>query len=257
MWPPKFAFDWQGRADESDAARTRAPVTARGMLKWALIVGALSLVLFVSFPKLDLACAQLFYVGNHQFIGKSLILTEGLRLAFSIAFYVVCGIAAVGLFIAIQRGTHWFGLGPSKWVYVALCLLTGPLIVTNIGLKDHWGRARPRDVVEFSGAKAFTPAFPPAKQCDYNCSFVSGEASAIFIVLFAAALLFRPYSRRLVASGVVLGGLAGLIRMTQGGHFLSDVVFAGVFMAITAATLQILFETIEADRLPSTKPGVV
>jgi lipid A 4'-phosphatase len=78
---------------------------------------------------------------------------------------------------------------------------------------------------------------------------VSGEASSIFIVLFAAALLFKSRSRNLVAAGIVLGSLAGLVRMAQGGHFLSDVVFAGVFMAMTAAGIQLLFEALESERL--------
>jgi lipid A 4'-phosphatase len=50
----------------------------------------------------------------------------------------------------------------------------------------------------------------------------------------------------MVVLGMVLGSLAGLVRIAQGGHFLSDVVFAGVFMAMTAALLQLLFETIQS-----------
>jgi lipid A 4'-phosphatase len=50
----------------------------------------------------------------------------------------------------------------------------------------------------------------------------------------------------MIALSVVLGSLAGLTRIAQGGHFLSDVVFAGVFMALTTACLQLLFDTIRA-----------
>jgi lipid A 4'-phosphatase len=139
---------------------------------------------------------------------------------------------------------------------MAICLITGPLVVANIGLKDHWGRARPRDVIEFSGTKAFTPPFPPANQCESNCSFVSGEASSTFIVLFAAAFLFAPYSRRFVAAGIILGALTGLIRMAQGGHFLSDVIFAGVMMAITAAGIKIVFDALEGGKAHTAQRGV-
>jgi hypothetical protein len=31
-----------------------------------------------------------------------------------------------------------------------------------------------------------------------------------------------------------------LIRISQGGHFLSDILFAGIFMALTASALHIL-----------------
>ena len=128
-----------------------------------------------------------------------------------------------------------------------MCLLTGPLVVANIGLKDHWGRARPRDVIEFGGAKAYTPPFPPSDQCQYNCSFVSGEASSIFITFFAVALLVPVLRREMVLAGVALGALAGLTRIAQGGHFLSDVVFAGIIMAATAGVIRLAFDQLVAS----------
>jgi lipid A 4'-phosphatase len=256
MWAPKFAFDWHDRTDEGDDTVIPPPVTANAMLRWALIVGAIALVIFVCAPKIDLAFADLFYRGNHEFLGKQFLLIPVIRWIFIIFFYLVCAVTLIGLVQAVRTGRPWLDLGLNKWLFVALCLITGPLVVANIGFKDHWGRARPRDVVEFSGAKAFTAPFPPSRQCDYNCSFVSGEASSTFIVLFAAAMLFRPYSRRFVTLGIILGGLTGLIRMAQGGHFLSDVIFAGVLMAITAASLHIFLETLEAHRATPAKPGV-
>jgi lipid A 4'-phosphatase len=38
----------------------------------------------------------------------------------------------------------------------------------------------------------------------------------------------------LLAAGTVCGFAAGLVRIAQGAHFLSDVIFAGIFMAMTA-----------------------
>ena len=40
-----------------------------------------------------------------------------------------------------------------------------------------------------------------------------------------------------MAAAVAAGSIAGLIRMGEGGHFLSDVVFAGVFMALDVALM--------------------
>ena len=37
----------------------------------------------------------------------------------------------------------------------------------------------------------------------------------------------------LVATGTVMGLAAGAVRMAQGGHFFSDVIFAGVAMALS------------------------
>jgi lipid A 4'-phosphatase len=256
MWAPKFAFDWHERDIDGDESDVERNVTARAMLRWALIVGAVALALFVCVPQIDLACAEFMYRGDHQFVGKDLTLIPLTRFAFNAFFYLTCTITVVGLVMTARYARPWLDLSIAKWLFVTLCLITGPLVVANIGLKDHWGRARPRDVIEFGGAKAFTAPFPPSLQCDYNCSFVSGEASSIFIVFFAAALLSRANSRRFVAFGVVLGSLAGLMRMAQGGHFLSDVVFAGVLMAITAAGIRILFETLESERVRPIEPGV-
>ncbi len=241
MWAPKFAFNWHERTEDGDKTVTRPPVTATTMLRGALVIGALALLLFVLVPDLDLAVTRLFYLGDHHFSGNGGILFPVLRQAFQIFFYLTCAVTLVGLVVAARNA--------KPWLFVAVCLITGPLVVTNIGFKDHWGRARPRDVVEFAGAKAFSPPFPPAEQCDYNCSFVCGEASSIYLVMFAAALLFRSRSRKFVALGILFGSLAGLTRIAQGGHFLSDVVFAGVLMAITAAIIRLMFETLEAERV--------
>ena len=246
MWAPKFAFDAYAPVDSEKAARPR--VTAVGMLQWALVIGAIAFVVFLCFPGIDLAGADLFYVGNRHFIGSRIELVSLIRFAFNVFFYLTCTITVVGLIMTARKNKPWLELTLGKWLFIALCLITGPLVVANIGFKDHWGRARPRDVIEFAGSKAFTAPFLPSAQCDYNCSFVSGEASSIFIVLFAAALLSQYRSRDFVALGIVLGGLAGLMRMAQGGHFLSDVIFAGVLMAITAAGIRILFETLAAER---------
>jgi lipid A 4'-phosphatase len=94
------------------------------------------------------------------------------------------------------------------------------------------GRARPDEVTHFGGARTFTPAFVPADQCESNCSFVSGHAAFVFGG-FAVALVARR-RRATTLLVAVLGGLAGLGRMLQGAHFLSDIVFAGVFMYAVA-----------------------
>jgi lipid A 4'-phosphatase len=108
-------------------------------------------------------------------------------------------------------------------------LAVGPGLVVNLGFKDHWGRARPRDVSEFSGERSFTPALQPTDQCERNCSFVAGHPSVVFwlaVLGFAAAA--RRRRNRIFAAAAVLGLVAGFGRIVQGGHFLSDVVFSGI-----------------------------
>jgi lipid A 4'-phosphatase len=45
-------------------------------------------------------------------------------------------------------------------------------------------------------------------------------------------------------AGVLAGLFSGLVRLSQGAHFLSDIVFAGVVMAATVAGIYLLFDLI-------------
>jgi lipid A 4'-phosphatase len=54
---------------------------------------------------------------------------------------------------------------------------------------------------------------------------------------FAVAMLGRRRRAALIGRAILAGSIIGFIRIGQGGHFLSDVVFAGVFMALSVALL--------------------
>jgi lipid A 4'-phosphatase len=215
------------------------------MARRTFYLGAAAVLLFLLVPDLDIAISRLFYDGG-QFIGSTSPLIRALRTVFNLFFALICALTVVGLVVSARPTRSLLSLGFSQWLLLALCLIAGPLVVANVGLKDHWGRARPHTISEFGGTKVFTPPFQPSDQCVRNCSFVSGEASSVYTVFFAGAFLLRRHSRKMIAGGIVLGSLAGLVRIAQGGHFLSDVIFAGILMALTAASLQLLFDTIQS-----------
>lgn len=205
-------------------------------------VGVGAGALFVLVPEIDLIAAKAFYVGGDSFAGSHSVLVPLVRAVFLWTYVAASVLTVAGIGLTFVRRSRWGGLSTVQWLFVALCLSIGPGVVANEIFKDNWGRARPRQIVEFGGDKHFTPALVQAQNCERNCSFVSGEASSIFVLCFAAAALFRRRALLLIGSGVILGSLAGLMRMAQGAHFLSDVVFAGVFMALTVAGLFLLFE---------------
>jgi membrane-associated phospholipid phosphatase len=101
--------------------------------------------------------------------------------------------------------------------------------VTNLILKDHWGRPRPIDVTTFGGDQQFVPWWDPRGACPDNCSFVAGEPSGAFWTLAPAALLPPPWRAPAYGAALVFGAGIGLVRMVGGGHFFTDVVFSGVF----------------------------
>ncbi len=200
----------------------------------AVLAFCVAALLFTALPQADLLASRLFYARDGGFLGSRLEGLRGLRMGFlwlywAFAIFSLCGLLATAL-----GKPGWLRLAPRQWLYVLICLAVGPGLVANVALKDHWGRARPREVAEFGGHRTFTPALMPTNQCARNCSFVSGEASSAYIPFYAVALALPQQRALLLAAGTVAGLSIGLVRMAQGAHFLSDILFAGVFMALTA-----------------------
>ena len=61
-------------------------------------------------------------------------------------------------------------------------------------------------------------------------SFVSNHAAAGFYIVAFAFLLRGQRRRWMYAGGVFLGTAIGMVRVMQGGHFASDIIFAGLIM---------------------------
>jgi lipid A 4'-phosphatase len=221
------------RPDGRSGART-----TWGLWGLTLATGAVAGAVFIAVPEIDLSAARAFYAANAGFVGERLGWVHALRQAFVGLYVGTIALCLVGL-AQIWRGRlQWLQLGKAQWLFLAACLAAGPGLVANLVFKDHWGRARPRQIAEFGGSKAFTPPLLIARQCKRNCSFVSGEAASTYVTLYAAAAVVPQWSGALIVAGTVGGLATGLVRMAQGGHFLSDVVFAGVFMALTVLVLR-------------------
>src|SRR5690606_563997 len=90
-------------------------------------------------------------------------------------------------------------------------------------------------------------------QCQANCSFVSGEASASFWLVAFAFVVPRRW-RAGTAIGTLAFALAiSINRMAFGGHFLSDVVLAwGLTLVAILATYAVVF----ADRVKAARAAV-
>lgn len=215
----------------------------------ACATGLLAAFLFSAFPEIDLWTSHIFYGEDGAFAFSRPSLGADIRDLLRVGFALVCTAAVAG-FISLGFFGHKLGtLGLAGWAYIALCAAIGPGLVANLGFKDHWGRARPSQIVEFGGTKTFTPPLQRTDQCENNCSFISGEASNYFMIGFAFAYLASgAMRRRLFMIAIAAGSFAGLIRIGGGGHFLSDVVFSGVFMALVCAGLARLMLERESAR---------
>ena len=197
------------------------------------VAGIVAAILFSVFPEIDLQFGRLFWEPDWGFLGNHNPRVAQLRWIFIVFYFACIALAIFGFLRTRGRRRVWLSLGLPQWLFLAVCLGVGPGLVANLLLKDQWGRARPKHVAEFGGEKAFTPALVPGRECRRGCSFISGEAASVFVPFYAAALVLPQWSLLLVSAGSAAGLCTGLLRISQGAHFLSDVIFAGVFMALT------------------------
>jgi lipid A 4'-phosphatase len=196
-------------------------------------------LLFVYVPEIDLWAAGLFYDQYHGFIlaRHQLAFVPTITKIFVVASCVLLTVNAVRM-NSLGAATPIVA-SPRTIIFLLFSLGLGPGLFVNTILKDHWGRARPVQIKQFGGDRRFTAAFALSDQCGKNCSFVSGDAA---IGYYGLAFLFIARRRRvIIALTALLSGTAiGLIRMAQGTHFLSDVIFSGVFTFLVAWLLYFL-----------------
>lgn len=183
--------------------------------------------------------SHLFYSEEKGFALHQTFSVELLRNFFKFIYIVGVIFSFSGSTILLAYSGRQFSPLTAKWLFVFLCISVGPGLVANVIFKQNWGRARPVHIEEFGGTKKFTLPMIRANECNGgNCSFVSGEASNIYSVFFGLALVSKSLMRRRMLQFALIGGTAaGFVRIAQGKHFLSDVIFAGIFMWITALLL--------------------
>jgi membrane-associated PAP2 superfamily phosphatase len=205
----------------------------RSGLLIAVALAAVVGLLFGIFPSLDLDLERPFYDPAAASIGGFWALYVPLLNRLRDLARVISGLlvapavlAVIGKLVAPRRPM----LIPGRAAVLLISTLAlGPGLLTNLILKDHWGRPRPIDVSAFAGELQFKPWWDPRGDCPDNCSFVAGEPSGAFWTLAPAALVPPPWRAPATAVALVFGAGIGLVRMAAGGHFFTDVVFSGFF----------------------------
>ena len=176
----------------SVASRSRKALASRSLprlyFEGAAIVGVLATTVFLFNPGIDILVSGVFYSGD-GFLGAQDLGARSVRLALIWMTNAAVAVCLAGLLVTSLFRRAWLTLRFSQWLFLAVCYAVGPGVVANLIFKDHWGRARPKDIVEFGGEKAFSLPLIPSDQCLSSCSFLSSETSSVFMVLFAAALV--------------------------------------------------------------------
>lgn len=153
----------------------------------------------------------------------------------------ILGAAALVLFIAT-----FIKPALARWrksaAFLVLLLLLGPGALVNSAFKDHWGRPRPREVVQFGGTRQFHHPWERG-EAGNGKAFPSGHGAAAFYLampFFALRRLKPQMAAWIYCGGMVYGILMGIARISQGGHFASDILWSWGVVHLTAVTLYYL-----------------
>ena len=186
-------------------------------------------ILFVAFPQIDLAFSALFYDPvSGDWAGADSAVATSIYGIFRYIPYLLVPVLLFSVLIAfmpISADKRPDLKSRRLLVFLLVTLLAGPGILVHSVFKEGFDRARPKNVEQFDGKKTFTPAFVINDTCKKGCnSFVSGHAAMGFW-LMTLGWVFS--SRRWFWAGVATGLVLSATRIVQGGHFLSDTLFAG------------------------------
>jgi lipid A 4'-phosphatase len=197
----------------------------------AIVLVLLTLVTGVLFAvtDLDLVTVRPFY--HPELEGPWPVANDPLWLLFyRSAPWITGSLAVAGVVLLItgvvrerSRRLRLYG------TFILLCVILGPGLIINLVLKDHWGRARPRQLVEFGGSSEYSQPLVPFQES--GKSFPCGHCSVGYLYGIGWWVWRRNHPQLAAASlaaGLVMGTLLGIGRMTDGGHYLSDAVWSAL-----------------------------
>lgn len=203
---------------------------------WLVLVVLLGVTALIAATGADLAAAAHFYQAGAWPIGEQF----PWKLLYRLDRYPALVLAIFGLGAACYSyyRPHW-----RSWrrqgLFLALLLTLGPGLLVNATFKDHWGRPRPRDLIQFGGKKVFLQPWQPGVDGDGR-SFPSGHASAAFYMM-SPYFIYRKrkprIARRWLMGGMTFGVFMGYARVAQGAHFPSDILWAWGIVYLVALVL--------------------
>jgi lipid A 4'-phosphatase len=195
-------------------------------IAYLLLFLALIAIIAVS-PQVDQYLAMLTYNPiTHNFYGETHLWCKIIYHGVKIAIAILIILPLVFLFLAYQIKSLSTTFARRFALITYVSLIVGPGLIVNVGLKEHWGRARPNQVIREH--QTYTPLWQYVANKPSNNSFPSGHASGGF---FFGIPLLATRRKKLAISVSLLGGfLLGLVRLLEGGHYFSDILMAGILV---------------------------
>ncbi len=209
-----------------------------------LIVAFLIMIMLTLGPTFDLFLSGLFYKGDKQFVLQSYYtLTFIIRdVLLPILLIYILIFPVISKLISIKKPyfNYEFWRKDFFFIWSTFALNTAVIYL----LKNLWGRGRPGDILQFDGSGNFSPWYNISEACSENCSFVSGDAAVGFSLIL---LFFVSKNLKFLYLSVFFGLLFGMVRVAEGGHFLSDIVFSGIIVFSLSFVVKIFFRVSSSD----------
>jgi lipid A 4'-phosphatase len=206
--------------------------------RWALaLLLVLTVVPGLTMPGVDLSLSGRFYQPG---IGFTWDAEGGLEFVRSAAPDIIIG--SFGLCVLLWVAGLFNVRLPVRMtspriIFLLSSLLIGPGLIVEGILKPVWGRARPKDIDVFGGEQTYTLPWQVANECAHNCSFASGHVAVAFWLTAYAYLLPRRWRLAGMGAGVAVGLGMGWVRVSQGAHFFSDAIAAGLVVLLVNEVL--------------------
>lgn len=208
------------------------------------IISFLALFLiFKRWPEIDISFSMIFFDGT-----KFPLSMEFLPIMKVVDRFIEFGCIALWIIILTRmirkeykkNGLKYSDL-MSKLIYIAAVGLLGSVAAIHF-IKRYIMRCRPYYIESFGGPSPFTEIWTQNLSEAVNItkcvSFVSGHAAIGFLIYAIAFTTVK--GKKFIILGTIIGGLFGFIRIIQGQHFLSDVIFSGYVMYFSALLLAVV-----------------
>ncbi len=205
---------------------------------WIWGVLLLCVVMFAALPDLDLSVTRHLYTPGLGFIhAHDPLVLASYHWTPLVGRTILVALATLALLgPVLSRLMRWLGWDEfaqgclGTWRRMAavavICGVIGPGLVVEVWFKNEVGRPRPVQVKQFGGDHLFVGVFEHGDKPENHRSFVSSHAAAGFWLISLGLTSGPVWRRRWLLIGIACGAAIGLGRMMQGGHFLSDIIFA-------------------------------
>ena len=193
------------------------------------IVLSLLAILLTIGPGFDIFFSSLFYRGDNQFLLQSYYsITFFFRdILLPIILVYILVLPIISILIPIKKLYFSYKFSIKKIFFIWITLIINLIFIINLFFKNVWGRSRPGDILELGGKDVFSPWYQISHACTSNCSFVSGDAAVGFSLI---VLYFLSNNLKYAYLSIIFGLLLGMVRIAEGGHFLSDIVFSAIIV---------------------------